>query len=182
MTVPVRGDFSKLADLRRRLERLPVEFRPAVSKACAEEAVRVLDDEFRSSSGPDGQPWTPLVSRVGKPLLDTGAHLRNTLTPKVTPTGFIISTPFPGAAVHQDGATITAKNARMLRFRMGGARPRGYGKGQTGGWVSKQSVTIPARPYMPDPENPGPRCGGGIQHAASAVMRRCLASLVSATV
>jgi phage gpG-like protein len=168
-----------LEDLRRRMAAVASPgLRRDIAANCAEAAVKLIDDGFRTSTDPYGKPWAPLKSRVGKPLLDTRTHLQGRLAPRVTGSGFTISTSFVGAPVHQYGATIKAKTAvyrfggagsagqdmvtagkPMLRFKVGG-------RGKKGRWVSKEQVTIPRRQYMPE-DYAGPRWERGINDAAT---------------
>lgn len=173
--MPVRGDFTELERLRVQLERVASgELREGVVRAVAEEAEKQLDDGFRESRDPYGARWAPLTSRTGKPLLDTGAHLRNSLLhPRITPQGFVIATPFIGAAVHQYGATIRAKKGKALAFRAGGARPRGHGRGQTGGFVLRKKVVVPRRQYMPE-NDVGPIWGSAFDESASTAVTQAL--------
>lgn len=92
---------------------------------------------FRRSQDPYGRPWKP-VKRGGQPLVDRG-RLRRSFGFQVERDGVVIGTYVRYAAVHQEGATITARNHPYLRFRVGGQ------------WVRKRSVTIPARPMLPNP-------------------------------
>lgn len=150
------GDFAGLAQLKASFQRLAEpQARSNLSRVLAEECMKLIDDGFRSSKDPYGQPWPPLTSRSGLPLLDTGAHLKNTLTPRSDEKGWTITTPFVGAGVHQYGATIKPKGSglagRARRAIFGGARPMLRFK-VNGQWVSKASVTIPRRQYMPEVE------------------------------
>lgn len=193
----VTGDFAGLTDLRRRLGAISGGsgggFRRQVNQVCAEAALKVIDDTFTRGIDPYGNPWAPLTSRSGKPLLDKGVHLRNTLNPKVTSTGFVVSTPFKGAAVHQYGATIKAKTPAGLLFRvqtgtrytkknaesyMGGGK--NFGKSPflkkpkiIKSWVRVMQVTIPRRQYMPEGRL-GPRWSGAIDAAADTAMRNAM--------
>lgn len=90
---------------------------------------------FNDSSGPDGTPWAAVL-RGGKPLRDTGTHLMNAVNYRVEGSSVLVGVPPAWASVHQFGATITAKSAKALRFKIGGR------------WVTKKSVTIPARPFL----------------------------------
>ncbi|MFI0477406.1 phage virion morphogenesis protein [Paracoccus jiaweipingae] len=89
---------------------------------------------------PDGVAW-PKSFRVetaqgGKTLFDTG-RLRDSITHIAGPGEVEIGTNLIYAAVHQFGATITAKSAGGLFFRLA-----------DGTEVLVGSVTIPARPYL----------------------------------
>ena len=167
----IRGDFQELRRLRSRFAKLATPAaRLDVTRAVAEAAEKQIDDSFRASRGPYGRAWAPLKSRTGRPLMDTGAHLRNTLAPKITARGFVITTAFPGAPVHQYGATIRAKNGKALVFRAGGVRPRGHGRGRTGSVVFARKVVIPRRQFMPE-GTIGPIWGKAIDAAADEAIR-----------
>jgi phage virion morphogenesis protein len=97
---------------------------------------------FLDESGPGGSVWPPsLRARMegGKTLTDT-ARLMQSLTSNVTDDGVEHGTNVLYAAVHQFGATITAKTSKGLRFKTG--------RGANAQWATKQSVTIPARPFL----------------------------------
>lgn len=159
------GDFSGLEELRRKMQAIGRgEQHRLASKACAQEAMKILEDEFQTSTDPYGHPWEPLASRMGKPLLDTGAHLRGSLHAKVTAVGFEVSTPFIGAAVHQYGATIRPRNVQVLAFTVRGA-PTGRSPRGKRSRVFARKVTIPRRQYMPEGD-PGPRWTEGMTRAA----------------
>lgn len=95
---------------------------------------------FERESSPDGNPW-PQSLRVkhegGKTLSDT-RRLFGSITHEASSGGVAVGTNVVYAAIHQTGGTIRAKTSKGLRFRVGG----------NGGWVTKQSVTIPARPFL----------------------------------
>lgn len=166
----VRGDFRGLEDLRRRLSAIGSgQLRREISKVCAEAAMKVTDDGFRRSIDPYGKPWTPLKSRKGRPLLDTGVHLRNSLAPRVTSSGFVISTAFKGAAVHQYGAVIRPVRAKALAFRTRGAPSARRPRGKLGPVVFAREVTIPMRRYMPEGD-PGERMTSALNAAATQVI------------
>lgn len=89
---------------------------------------------FHDGRGPSGIPWKPVI-RGGSPLRNTGL-LMNSVSSQVTGNSVFVGVPYFWAAVHQFSATITAKTAPFLRFKVGGR------------WASKRSVTIPARPIF----------------------------------
>lgn len=100
--------------------------------------VRSTEMRFEREQGPDGQAWPPSIRALiegGKTLLDQGI-LYASLTHRATPTSVEVGSNVLYAAVHQFGATIEAKNAKALKFKVGGR------------YVSKESVTIPARPFL----------------------------------
>jgi phage gpG-like protein len=97
------GDFAKLADLQKRLARIPTpETRTELARVVGEAARTQLTLGFRNSVDPYGVPWLPLKHRRGKPLLDTG-RLRSSYTYTPSPTGVRIGTNVQYAKFHQYG-------------------------------------------------------------------------------
>ncbi|MPZ57615.1 MAG: phage virion morphogenesis protein [Rhizobiales bacterium] len=93
---------------------------------------------FERGTGPDGSPWPPSLRALtegGKTLIDS-AILMQSITFVASDTGVEVGTNILYAAVHQFGATIQAKTDQGLRFKVGDQ------------WVRKDSVTIPARPFL----------------------------------
>lgn len=90
---------------------------------------------FVTGTAPDGAKWKPVL-RGGQPLRDTGVHLMNALSHRVQGDSVLVGVPYAWAATHQYGATIHAKVAKYLRFKIGKQ------------WASKKQVTIPARPIF----------------------------------
>ena len=115
-----------------------------------------IQQGFKFSVSPYGEPWKPLAVRQGKPLLDTTA-LRTSIFYRADDKGVTIGTKrlatWKGktsdvAKVHQFGATIVPRpdnKSGLLRFPVGGsaggAKPTGY--------RFARKVTIPARPFFP---------------------------------
>ena len=94
---------------------------------------------FIDQAGPDGQPWVPsyrATNQGGETLRDKGV-LMNSLTHVVLADGVEYGTNAPYAGPLHFGAEIQAVNGPFLRFKIPG-----------GGWVSKKSVTLPARPFL----------------------------------
>ena len=94
---------------------------------------------FTDQAGPDGQPWVPsyrATNQGGETLQDKGV-LMNSLTHVVLADGVEYGTNVPYAGPLHFGAEIQAVNGPFLRFKIPG-----------GGWVSKKSVTLPARPFL----------------------------------
>lgn len=89
---------------------------------------------FADGRGPDGAAWKPVL-RGGSPLRNTGV-LMNSVNASVQGNTAFVGVPYFWAAVHQFGATISAKAAPWLRFKVGNR------------WAKKKSVTIPARPMF----------------------------------
>ena len=93
---------------------------------------------FERTAGPDGRPWpTSIRAREegGLTLTDTG-RLRGSITHQVLPRAVRVGTNVPYAATHQFGAEIRPRRARALKFRVAGQ------------WATKQSVSVPARPFL----------------------------------
>lgn len=180
----VKGDFEGLRDLKRRIAGVEKpNFRRQLVKGLAEEARTQVHVGFQRAEDPEGVAWKPLRSRDGQPLRDTG-RLLNSIAVHAFPSGFTLSTQVKYAATHQYGATIRAKNPTlsfggagsdgqdtvtagkpMLRFRVGGARPRKNGK-----WVSKAEVTIPRRRFIPE-GNIGTRWVRSLEDEAERIMQ-----------
>lgn len=86
-------------------------------------------------TAPDGTPWAP--NRAGTPILtETGQHLLASLAFHSSGEEAVWGAAWEHAHVHQEGAVITAKSAPFLTFFAGGK------------FISKKSVTIPARPFV----------------------------------
>jgi phage virion morphogenesis protein len=93
---------------------------------------------FETETGPDGSPWRPSLRATeenGQTLTDS-AQLRNSISSRFDATSAEWGSNKIYAPTHQFGATIRAKTARGLRFKIGNR------------WVVKQSVTIPPRPFL----------------------------------
>lgn len=97
------------------------------------------DERFELERGPGGSPWPPSIRVLvsgGKTLSESG-RLGDSITHEVSSNSVRVGTNVGYAATHQFGNTIRARSAKGLRFRIPGI-----------GWVTKQSVTIPARPFL----------------------------------
>lgn len=98
---------------------------------------------FERGQAPDGSPWPPSIRAMmegGQTLVDS-ARLKQSITHIASDTGVEVGTNVLYAATHQFGATIRAKTEAGLTFRIGDA------------WITKQQVTIPARPFLGLDEN-----------------------------
>lgn len=95
-------------------------------------------DRFERERAPDGQPWLPSIRarEEGGQTLTESARLRTSITHRVGNRSVEIGTNVVYAAVHQLGATIRAKHAKALRFKVGGR------------FATVKQVTIPARPFL----------------------------------
>ncbi|MGX5775550.1 phage virion morphogenesis protein [Methylorubrum zatmanii] len=86
-------------------------------------------------TAPDGTPWAP--NRAGTPILtETGQHLLASVAFHSSAEEAVWGAAWEHAHVHQEGVVITAKSAPYLTFFAGGK------------FISKKSVTIPARPFV----------------------------------
>ena len=108
-----------------------------VLESIGSEAALLVQEGFDNSRDPYGQAWEP-VKRGGNPLYETGDNMRSSIKYEVGTNAVDVGLTFPYAGVHQDGATIRAKNADYLVFRVGEQ------------WVKKKEVTIPQRKILPD--------------------------------
>ena len=103
---------------------------------------------FRAGKSPTGTAWKPLhptLSRKGQPLRNTG-RLQGSVVAKPDGNSVLVGTnlklpnnPNSLGAVHQFGMTITPKKGKFLVFAVPGRK----------GLAFLESVTIPARPFMP---------------------------------
>lgn len=166
------GDFRSLRVLCEQLAELATpSVRAELSRDLGEEAMKLLDDEFRDSRDPYGSAWKPISSRSGQPLRDTATHLQNSLHYQADEHGFAISTAWEGAAVHQYGATIVPKNGKALVFRVRGAPTASNARGKPSDLIFARKVTIPARQYIPEDEI-GPIWGPALERSADEFMHR----------
>lgn len=105
-----------------------------------EYGLRSTRARFKTQTAPDGtawaalQPWYQMEKRRNKNrILALNGYLRGQMTWQLVGDRTVeIGSNLPYAAVHQFGATIKPRAAKVLMFR---------------GHVAK-SVTIPARPYL----------------------------------
>jgi len=154
---------SALRGLRDRLAAMAAPpFRARAVQLCAAAAMKLVADEFRGSHAPDGTTWKALVSRKGKPLLDTG-RLRASFSVSPLVDAFRIGTAVAYAGYQQFGtaardvaARVARQNARG-RFISGKAR-KASGKNfegtvTRGGYLVRlrahRNGGIPARPMLP---------------------------------
>jgi len=127
-----------------------------VSRAVAEEAKTLVDEGVAQGISPSGRAWKALKVRQGQPLRDT-RRLQSSLAPVDTGNGFRISTNVRYARVHQFGAVIRAKSAKVLYSRK---NKRFFGK----------VVKIPARPFLPREGTLPARWATGLDEAARAIL------------
>jgi phage virion morphogenesis protein len=92
-----------------------------------------------SNMGPDGVPWQPSlrVRRGGGHTLYESHRLNDSISSEATANQAMWGTNVIYARVHQEGATIHAKEGGKLRFELPGL-----------GLMFRDEVTIPARPFL----------------------------------
>jgi phage virion morphogenesis protein len=108
-----------------------------LAEAIGEALVSGTQDRFEAEEAPDGTSWKPSIrARVegGKTLTDT-AGLKNSIGYAASPSRVVVGTNKVYAAIHQQGGTIKGKRGK-LKFKVAGR------------FAQKDSVTIPARPYL----------------------------------
>ena len=109
----VKGDFAKLARLQAQVKRLATDdVRVRLANVVGAAALAQLQLGFRLSRDPYGVAWAPIVSRKGKPLLDTG-RLRSSFSYAPHAGHFVIGTNVVYMAHHQYG-TRRGLRARMM--------------------------------------------------------------------
>ena len=94
---------------------------------------------FEREETPEGAKWPASLRAIvegGRTLTDTG-RLMQSITHEASDSGVAVGTNVLYAAIHQFGGKITAKTGKGLVFKGAGDQ-----------WVRKQSVTIPARPFL----------------------------------
>jgi phage gpG-like protein len=168
---------SKLADMVQKRPPFATVVRQIMSTAKIL-AVAGVHEHFANATGPDGKPWKPIHPRPDGsrvPLRDKGL-LEGSVKGSVNGAELVLRASHPGARVHQFGAIIVPKTAKMLSIpltveakRYGS--PRRFPKRRrlfvftstkTGNkllaeskdgkltfhYVLKDSVYIPPRPYI----------------------------------
>jgi phage virion morphogenesis protein len=113
------------------------DLRPAL-RAIGRAGVNQARFRFQRGRAPDGTPWKKSRKLSGQTLILSGLLMRSMFAAEPEAKAVEWGSNRIYAAVHQFGATIKAKTSKGLRFRVGG----------NGAWVTKQSVTIPARPFL----------------------------------
>lgn len=109
-------------------------------RAVGESLVESTRSRFEAERAPDGNPWPASIRKMveGGRTLTLSSRLVDSIAFEADDAGVAVGTNVIYAAIHQFGGKIEAKSAKGLRFRLPGNR----------GFVSKQSVTIPARPFL----------------------------------
>lgn len=113
------------------------DLRPAL-RSIGQAGVSQTRRRFQFSRAPDGSTWTPSRKASGQTLILKGLLLRSIAARAPTRTGVEWGSNRVYAGIHQAGGVIRAKTSKGLRFRAG----------PNGGWITKQEVTMPARPYL----------------------------------
>ena len=109
-----------------------------LNKKIGEVLVSSTKKRFEDETAPDGTKWPKSYrasAKGGQTLSDKG-RLKNSISYQASATKVEVGTNVKYAHVHQEGMEIKAKNAKFLRFRVGG------------GWAKKKKVTIPKRPFL----------------------------------
>ena len=135
MGLTLSDDFAKL---KRDLAALGDIDPVGLNKKIGEVLVSSTKKRFEDETAPDGTKWPKsyrAAARGGQTLSDKG-RLKNSISYQASATKVEVGTNVKYAHVHQEGMEIKAKNAKFLRFRVGG------------GWAKKKKVTIPKRPFL----------------------------------
>jgi phage virion morphogenesis protein len=105
-----------------------------------EALVSSTNRRFEEGQAPDGSPWPPSIRAQltgGTTLVESG-RLRDSITYEADASSVRVGTNVLYAAIHQFGGTIRARGGGRLTFRL----PADLG------FVSPESVQIPARPFL----------------------------------
>jgi hypothetical protein len=152
--VILTGDTKKLVKLRGLIEALSTKGYRDVNNAASEAVLKRVLDGFDRGVDPEEDPWDESIrvqEKGGKTLKDR-EFLYKSFKVRPDQAGFMLfvsnkdarkSTKY--AWVHNEGLTIRAKRAPYMRFRV--YRPDGR-------WVSKDTVVIPRRQFVPDQRIP----------------------------
>jgi phage gpG-like protein len=137
------GDFGKFDRLISRAGAIASPtFRRDLLAAMATEVNRQITLGFQRSRDPYGHAWKPLSSGAGRPLMNTGELARAAASATSNDSTVFVHVDLVKGHTHQNGAVIRARYAKALRFRVGGRV------------IFRKSVTIPARPFLPDGDLP----------------------------
>lgn len=142
VTITLGGSIQKLS---RHLKKLSVVDFEDINLTIAEAMKASTKRRFKTGTDPKGKAWQRSQrlegKKRGRTLVDT-ARLRNSIRGRATSDLAEVGTNVLYAGRHQFGdkkpMTIRAKNAKNLRFQIGGR------------WISKKEVKVklPARPYL----------------------------------
>ncbi len=135
MSVSITVDVSDLAHVERLVSRFTAfdatELMSGIGAMVESQTRRRITDE---KTAPDGSAWP--ANKEGTPiLLKSGEHLLKSLAWTSSSDGFEAGAAWEHAHVHQEGMTITPKEAAQLSFMLGGKL------------VHAKKVTIPKRAF-----------------------------------
>jgi phage gpG-like protein len=130
----VTGDFAGLKRIEEKL-RKAAKAKRGILKALEEEAVNQINEGFDAMRDPYGTPWKKTIR--GGEILQHKGGLKRSIFRKRAADSFTIGFKKLYAVVHQFGATIKAKGAGYLHFKL------------LGKWKKVRSVRIDARPMVP---------------------------------
>ncbi len=154
MTIEVKGDSAKLAAVAERARKLAGALAKGVlATRLGGFARRDVANGFASSMDLEGNPWAPLVSRAGRPLVKSG-KLSGSIRMDANAKGFELSTNTAYAPFHQFGAKL--KGRWQARTRQG--RFKSHKRASKA--VRVVLVTrigpseLPARPFFPGEQLP----------------------------
>lgn len=140
MSIRLEIDAHDLAAVEQRLSRLASFETEALMTSIGgllEKSTRERIEETKTS--PDGAAWPP--NRAGTSiLLASGRHLRDSVAFIAAADQLEVGSSWEYAHVHQDGAVITPKNGKALKFW--------FASGGFTQFVMAKKVTIPARPFV----------------------------------
>jgi len=142
-SITITGSFQPMREALTRIAAIGRDPQPVLAAAALplEDNVR---RRFDTGTDPKGVKWSeyaplnPLYAgdKKGPGILNETGELRRTITSSVEGHSIVIGSPLVYSTIHQFGGVIRAKNAPALFFVMGGKK------------FLRQSVTIPARPYL----------------------------------
>lgn len=129
-------DLRRLARRGRDLEQLG-DTAPLMAEIAASMEAWTLH-RFETERAPDGTPWkkSRRALEEGGQTLTASGRLRLSMNHKSSSKTAEVGSNLIYAGIHQTGGTIRPRNARALRFRVGG------------GFVTVQKVEIPQREYL----------------------------------
>ncbi len=136
MSVSIRTDVKDLQRLGRRTKAFLhgiSDTKPLMS-GIGDVLLLSIDRRYEDEKGPDGEPWAATIR--GGQILSLSGGLRQSYDKAYTATEVSAGTNKIQAKVHQFGATIKPKNAKVLAFTIGG------------NVVFARKVTIKARPAV----------------------------------
>ncbi|WP_406586795.1 phage virion morphogenesis protein [Asaia lannensis] len=142
-SIVITGSFKPMREALTRIAAIGREPQPVLAAAALplEDNVR---NRIETGTDPKGVKWSdyaplnPLYAqdKTGPGILKESGELQRTIESSVSGRTIIIGSPLLYSTIHQFGGVIRAKNAPALFFVMGGKK------------FLRQSVTIPARPYL----------------------------------